>query len=55
VYAARALEINYGYRGSMAKLENRSGKIVVKWILEEFEGKALTEFVWLRIGSSGLY
>jgi len=50
-YAARALELNCAYRNSVVKLENKRGKIVVKWILQEYEGNALTEFIWLRIGS----
>jgi hypothetical protein len=26
--------------------------IIVEWILEEFGGKVLTGFIWLRVGSS---
>jgi hypothetical protein len=29
------------------------GKIILEWILGKYDGKMCTEFIWLRIGTSG--
>jgi hypothetical protein len=36
-------------------LENRGvyGKIILKWIVEKWDGEALTGSIWLKIGTGG--
>jgi len=48
----RVLEGRTKGRGSLEDL-GVDGRIILKWIFQQWDGQAWTGFIWLRIGTGG--